>query len=105
MPKIEYNKEYETACDVTKLAAKPTPGKAGIEAFFTSKGSDLFAILPRWPGQSFHVKDVTGVKSVAPLGSPTPLKFKAVKGGVSIELPALPEELMQQPAWVLKVSQ
>jgi alpha-L-fucosidase len=105
VPKIEYNKEYETAYDVTKLAAKPTPGKAGIEAFFTSKGSDLFAILPRWPGQSFHVKDVTGVKSVNLLGSPTPLKFKAVKGSVSIELPALPEELMQQPAWVLKVSQ
>ena len=39
------------------------------------------------------------------LGSTAPLKFKATKGGISIELPALPEELLAQPAWVLKVSQ
>ena len=105
VPKIEYNKEYEAAYDVTKLAAKPAPGKAGIEAFMTSKGRDLFAILPRWPGRSFRVKDVAGVKSVTLLGSPAPLKFKAIQGGVSIELPDLPEDLLQQPAWVLKVSQ
>jgi alpha-L-fucosidase len=105
VPKIEYNKEYETAYDVTKLTAKPEPGKASIEAFFTSNGSELFAILPRWPGRNFRLKDVNGVKSVTLLGSPMPLKFKAVKSGVSIKLPALPEELMQQPAWVLKVSQ
>jgi len=47
---------------------------------------------------------VTGVKSVSLLGSPTPLKFKAAKGGVSIDLPNLPEDLLAQPAWVLKVS-
>ena len=104
-PKIAYNKEFETAYDVMKLAAKPEPGKAGIEAFFTTKGSDLFAILPRWPGRKFHLKDVTGVKSVTLLGSTAPLKFKAAKGGISIELPDLPEELLPQPAWVLKVSQ
>ena len=105
VPKIEYNKEYETAYDVANLAAKPEPGKAGIEAFFTTKGSDLFAILPRWPGRNFHLKDVTGVKSVTLLGSTAPLKFKVAKGGVSIELPDLPEELLPQPAWVLKLSQ
>ena len=62
---------------MTKLAAKPEPGKAGIEAFFTTKGDDLFAILPRWPGRSFLLKDVTGAKSVTLLGSTAPLKFKA----------------------------
>jgi hypothetical protein len=80
-------------------------GKAGIEAFFTTKGSDLFVILPRWPGGHFRLKDVTGAKSVTLLGSPAPLKFKAAKGGISIDLPDLPEELRGQPAWVLKVSQ
>ncbi|MGA2859950.1 MAG: alpha-L-fucosidase, partial [Candidatus Sulfotelmatobacter sp.] len=105
VPQIAYNTEFETPYDVTKLAARPEPGKAGIEAFFTSKGSNLFAILPRWPGRSFHIKDVTGVKSVTLLGSTTPLRFKAAGGGVSIELPDLPEELLHQPAWVLKLSQ
>ena len=104
VPKIEYNREFEAAYDVTKLAAKPEPGKAGIEAFFTTKGSELFAILPRWPGRNFRLKDLPGAKQVTLLGSGAPLKFKAVKGGLSIELPALPEELMQQPAWVLKMS-
>jgi alpha-L-fucosidase len=61
--KIEDNKEFETAYDLTKLAAKPAPGKASIEAFFTSKG------------------------------------------GVSIQLPEIPEQLLNQPAGALKVSQ
>jgi len=104
VPKIDYNKEFETAYDVTNLAAKPEPGKAGIEAFFTTKGSDLFVILPRWPGQNFHLQDVTRVKSVTLLGSTAPVKFTGAKGGVSIKLPDLPEELLPQPAWVLKVS-
>jgi len=104
IPKTEYNKEFEAPYDVTKLAAKPEPGKAAIEAFFTTKGGDLFVILPRWPGRSFHLKDVSGVKSVALLGSAVPLRFKAAKDGVSITLPELPEELLPQPAWVLKVS-
>jgi alpha-L-fucosidase len=104
VPKVDYNKEYESAYDVTKLVVKPAPGKAGIEAFFTSKGNSLFAILPRWPGRAFHVQGLTGVTSVTLLGSPSPLTFKAAKGGVSIQLPDLPEGLRQQPAWVLKVS-
>jgi alpha-L-fucosidase len=104
MPKIEYNKEYETVYDVTKLVARPAPGQAGIEAFFTSKGRDVFAILPRWPGHGFHIKEITSVKSVTLLGSTTPLKFMAASGGVSIELPDLPEGLSQQPAWALQLS-
>jgi alpha-L-fucosidase len=103
-PKISYNAEFETAYDVSKLAAKPEPGKAAIEAFFTSKGDDLYAILPRWQEGSFLVKDVTGVKSVALLGSAIPMKFKAAAGGVTIQLPGLPEDLRQQAAWVLKLN-
>jgi alpha-L-fucosidase len=105
-PKIEYNKEYSTAYDVTKLAAKPQPGKAGIEAFFTTKGNDVFAILPRWPGRRFVVKDVAGVKSVRLLGAPGTLRFQKASGGsgVSVELPELPEELLRQPMWTLQLS-
>ncbi len=104
VPKIEYNKEYSSAYDVNKLTGKPEPGKAGIEAFFTTKGSDLYAILPRWSGRDLLLKDVTSVKSVSLLGSTTPLKFKASKAGLSVALPDLPEDLRRQPAWVLKIS-
>jgi alpha-L-fucosidase len=103
-PKVEYNKEYETAYDVTKLTAKPAAGKASIEAFFTAKGADVYAIMPRWPGRRFKVNDVDGVKGVTLLGAPAPLKWTAVKGGVAVTLPDLPEALLSQPAWVLKIS-
>jgi hypothetical protein len=39
------------------------------------------------------------------LGSSRPLKAKGSKTGLSIELPDLPENLRQQPAWVLKIGQ
>jgi len=106
VPKVEYNKEYSTPYDVTKLTEKSEAGKASIEAFFTTKGSDLYAILPHWSSSSnLMLKDVTGVKSVSLLGSAAPLKFKASKVGVTVALPDLPEQLREQPAWVLKISQ
>jgi alpha-L-fucosidase len=107
VPKVDYNKEFESAYDVTKLTGKPAPGKASIEAFFTAKGNNLYAILPRWPGKRFTVKDAGAlrVKSAALLGSAAPLSVKAESGGLVIDLPELPEELLSQPAWVLKLSQ
>jgi alpha-L-fucosidase len=105
-PKVEYNKEFETAYDVTKLTAKPAPGKACIEAFFTAKGNDVYVILPRWPGRRFTIKEAAlKPKSLSLLGSSANVRFKAASGGVSVELPDVPEELLAQPLWVLKVSQ
>jgi len=103
VPKQDYNKEFEAAYDINKLTEVPAGGKAGINAFFTLKGQDVYAILPHWTTGKFEVKDVAGVKSVSLLGSGAALKFKAEKGGVTVELPAMPEALMRQPAWVLKL--
>jgi alpha-L-fucosidase len=91
---------------VAKLADKPEGGKASIEAFFTSKGGDLYAILPRWPGRQFSVKEYGGAKpkAVTLLGIPAPLRFKAAGNSVTVDLPELPDELLAQPAWVLKLS-
>jgi len=105
VPKVEYNKEYSSAYDVTKLIEKSAGGQASIEAFFTSKGNEVYAILPRWAGHNLVIKDLSAAKSVILLGSSTPLNAKNSKTGLSIELPDLPEDLRQQPAWVLKISQ
>jgi alpha-L-fucosidase len=106
VPKVEYNKEYSTPYDVTRLTEKSESGKASIEAFFTTKNSDLYAILPHWSSRSnLMLKDVTGAKSVSLLGSATSLRFRISKAGVAVSLPDLPEQLRQQPAWVLKISQ
>lgn len=103
-PKTDYSSEYQSAYDVSRLTQKPEPGKAGIEAFFTTKGNDVYAILPRWPGRSFVWKNLDGVKQVALLGSSAPVTFKQAGNNVEIALPDLPEELLHQSAWVLKVS-
>ena len=39
VPAIDYNKEYDSAYDVSKLTGAPAGGKAAIEAFFTKKGN------------------------------------------------------------------
>jgi alpha-L-fucosidase len=106
VPKIDYNAEFNTDYDVAKLAGKPEGTKASIEAFFTSKGGDMYAILPRWPGRQFTVKGYEGAKPkvVTLLGAGAPLRFKSGAGSVTVELPELPEELRTQPAWVLKLS-
>jgi hypothetical protein len=39
------------------------------------------------------------------LGAPAPLKFKRAGNAITITMPELPEELMAQPMWVIKVSQ
>src|SRR6202007_1902630 len=64
VPKVEYNKEYSSAYDVTKLIEKSQPGKAHIEAFFTAKAKNLYALLPDWSGHTLLLKDVTQAKSV-----------------------------------------
>ncbi len=106
-PKTNYNQEFKSAYDVSKLAEKPEAGKAAINAFFTAKGANIYAILPRWPGRRFALQhmDASRVKSVVLLGVSKPLQWKVNGGSVSVELPDLPPELMAQPAWVLKIAE
>jgi alpha-L-fucosidase len=106
VPKIDYDRQFEAAYDVARLTEAPAPGMASIEAFFTTKGGDLFAILPRWPGRRFTVKDIGALRASAVrlLGFPAPLRFTVDGAAVAIELPELPEELLRQPAWVLKLT-
>jgi len=103
-PKVDYNERFESNYDIAALASKPATGKASIEAFFTTKGNVLYAILPRWPGKQITIQN-TLAKQVSLLGAPANLKFKNEKGNVTITLPDLPEELLAQPSWSLKITQ
>lgn len=106
IPKVQYNSEFMIAYDVAKLTER-SPGVAAIEAFYTVKGSDVYAILPTWPDKQFVLKNFDGakVKSVTLLGTDTTLRFQLQAGNLSVEMPALPEKLRTQPAWVLKISE
>jgi alpha-L-fucosidase len=107
VPKIDYNKEYDSSYDVSKLTGAPPAGKASIEAFFTRKGRDVYAILTRWPDGRFVWKNAGSLapRSVTLLGAPGLLKFARSGSTITIDLPALPEALLAQPAWVIKLSQ
>ena len=104
VPTVEYNKEYSSAYDVTQLIEKSAAGRASIEAFFTTKGDSIYAILPHWSRNALVIKGIENARSVGLLGSEAQLKFKPAKSGLSIELPELPAELRTQPAWVLKIN-
>ena len=104
IPKVEYNKEFSSSYDVTKLIEAPSRGKASIETFFTAKGSNVYAILPHWSRRTLVLKDLKHAKAVTLLGSSTPLKFRSAKRGLEIDLPDLSENLRAQPAWVLRIA-
>jgi alpha-L-fucosidase len=103
-PKLEYNKEHETAYNVTKSIDERAPGKARIDAFFTAKGNGVTQSCLDGPAARFAVKDIPTARSVTLLGASTPLKWKAAKGALTIDLLEVPEELRAQPAFVLKIS-
>jgi len=107
IPAIDYNKEYDTVYDVSKLTGTPAPGKASIEAFFTRKGDAVYAILTRWPGRRFTWKDAGALRptAISLLGASGPLRFTKAGNSLLIDLPDLPEALLPQPLWVLKLSQ
>ena len=107
IPTVDYNKEYDSAYDVSKLTASPQGGKAAIDAFFTKKGTAVYAILPRWPGQRFVWKQAAALRpvSVTMLGADGPLRFEKAGDTLVIDLPAMPASLLAQPAWVIKLAQ
>ena len=73
VPKIDYDKEYETR--LRRLEAhrrSRRPARPRSRRSSPRRAGDVYAILPRWPGRRFTVKDAAAldVKSVALLGRP-----------------------------------
>jgi len=101
-------KEYRQKYDVMELAGMtPKDGLARKQAFFTTNGSALYAILPGWPGKSIvlkQVKPASGAK-VSLLGVDGELKWQPKGDGIEVQLPTLaPDRLPCRFAWTVKVS-
>ena len=92
VPKLETG-EFMTRYEVTDFVDRKKPGQAVIEAFFTAKGDDVFAVIPGWPGKQFVLKDASAGPgmSVAMLGGGG-LKWSATGGNIVIEMPDLPAD-------------
>ncbi len=107
VPKLETG-EYMVKYDVLNFTDRAEPGKARIEAFFTRKGDDLYAILPHWKHGQFLLKQTSLPASakVTLLGAPeTPLRWSARGGDVAIDMPPYPGSVpsARQQAWVIKL--
>jgi alpha-L-fucosidase len=99
--------EYMTRYEVTDYVERKNPGQAVIETFFTAKGRDIYAIVPRWPGSRFTIKDVKAPRGlkVTLLGRDGDLKWSSKSSSVVVELPPAPgESSSAQHAYVLKLA-
>jgi alpha-L-fucosidase len=104
-PKLETG-EYMTRYEVTDYIEAKKPGQAVIEAFFTTKGDALYAIVPGWPGRRLVLKDLD-----VPAGVKAPLlggkDVKATRSGRNL-LMDLPETTgtpgAAQHAYVIKLT-
>jgi alpha-L-fucosidase len=81
--------QYMQRYEITDYVDRKKPGQAVIEAFFTRKGNDVFAIIPGWPGKRFVLKSAAAGPSmrVSLLGHSGALKWTATNDGISIEMP------------------
>ena len=104
-PKLETG-EFMTRYEVTDYVDPKKPGQAIIETFFTTKGNEVYAIVPRWPGAHFTVKNVTAPAGMKPtlLGREGALQWKASGNDVVVDLPAAPGDASKtQHAYVIRM--
>lgn len=99
--------EYMTRYEVTDYVERKKPGQAIIDSFFTAKGNDLYAIVPRWPGATLTLKDVAagaGAKATL-LGRSGDLATTVQGRDLVITMPAPPAEAgSAQHAYVVKIA-
>jgi alpha-L-fucosidase len=98
--------QFMTKYEIENFVKRSTPGQAVIESFFTAKGSDVYAIVPGWPGARLTLKDISlpAGASVSLLGVPGVLRWKAAGANIDVELPNLPPDAATaQYAYVIKL--
>ncbi len=105
-PSQEYKKNRAKYNVLDVVGEGPRDGRAVKEAFFTSKGDALYAILPTWPGKEFVLKDVKpqGDVEVTVLGLKGKLPWRAADEKIYIDLSGVQmRQLPGKHAWVLKI--
>jgi alpha-L-fucosidase len=79
-------KEFMGEYDIRKLVDEPKPGEAHIEAFFTSKGRDLYAIVPRRLPRELLLKDVKAASATL-VGTGDKLPVRLAGGATAVTIP------------------
>ncbi len=93
--------------DISKLVDEPPPGHARVEAFFTATDDVVYAILPRWPENTFVLKEASarpGSKFVL-LETGDEFPWRAEGQHVVVEWPTkLRKKLPSRHAYVMKMT-
>jgi len=101
------NEGSESGSYILKQTVDPDPGYAVKEVFFTSKGNELYAILPKLPEGKFLLKDiqVQNNTDISLLGFAKSIKWKKVRGDIELQFPVISrQELPAQYAYTLKLT-
>ena len=97
---------YVSGDAILKQTVDPDPGYAVKEVFFTKKGNNVYAILPRYPKNKIVLKDIqtTGRTKITLLGSDKKVQWKQKGNDIEVIMPLLyVDELPCDYAWVLKL--
>jgi alpha-L-fucosidase len=97
-------KEFMSEYDIRKLVDEPQSGQAHIEAFFTKKGNDVFAIVPRRLPRELRLKDVKATAATL-LETGDKLPVRTAGGGLAITVPdGLREKLQERVAHCIRLT-
>jgi alpha-L-fucosidase len=103
VPSFE-EKEFRAEYDIRKLVDEPQPRQAHIEAFFTSKGSTVYAIVPRRPAREVILRDLKAASATL-LESGAPLTIRSQGNSIAITIPdAVRDKLPERVAWCIKLT-
>jgi len=91
VPKANYDKQYMVKYDVNEVTGAKTGEKAVVDAFFTQKDNNIYAITPRWPGEKMVFKNMKASTNskVTLLGMNIPLQWKTQGENIVVEFPRL----------------
>ena len=102
VPKLEV-KEFMADYNITQMVDKPPAGYARVDAFFTSKGDAVYAILPRWPEGEMVIEGVRPSK-VTLLETGDVLQHRADGARLRVAMPeTVRAKLPFRQAYVLKL--
>jgi alpha-L-fucosidase len=106
-PTLRFNQEWRVDYDIASLTAQPAGKRAAIEAFFTTNGETLYAILPWWPSAKLVLRSIpASAQSVATmLGISEPLRWQKIGPDLVLDIPKPTVDQWPCPyAYVVKVT-
>ena len=98
---------YLPADYIIKQTIDPEPGYAVREVFFTKKGDDVFATVPKWPKGSLTIRNmkISEGTVITLLGTSLKINYEQKGKDIILNVPNLsPEELPCKYAYTFRIS-